>query len=81
MYVIIIGGQAFPMSMFPGKEIIESGFYEGGVASYAPTLPEVALGIGGVAAALLMTAIAIRMLRFLPASLADDAMDSRQESA
>ena len=79
MYVIIIGGQAFPMAMFPGKEIIESGFYDAGVAAYSPSLPEVALGIGGVAAALLMTAIGIRMLRFLPYSLADNAMDTRCE--
>jgi len=75
MYVIIIGGQAFPMAMFPGKEIIDSGFYDGGVSAYTPSLPEVALGIGGVAAALLMTAIGIRMLRFLPETLSDKALD------
>jgi len=79
MYVIIIGGQAFPMAMFPGKEVIESGFFDGAVASYSPSLPEVALGIGGIAATLLMTAIGIRMLRFLPESLADDKMDNRQD--
>jgi molybdopterin-containing oxidoreductase family membrane subunit len=75
MYVIIIGGQAFPMAMFPGKEIIGSTFYDAGLAPYAPSLPEVALGIGGVAAALLMTAIGIRMLRFLPETLSDKALD------
>ncbi|MGD2117739.1 MAG: polysulfide reductase NrfD [Chromatiales bacterium] len=78
MYVVIIGGQAFPMAMFPGKEIIESGFYDGingQVAAYAPSLPEIALGIGGIAVALLMTAIGIRMLRFLPESLSDKALD------
>lgn len=74
MYVVIIGGQAFPMAMFPGKEIIESGFYDAGVAAYAPSLPEVLLGIGGVAMAMLMTAIGIRMLRFLPASLSDETL-------
>lgn len=78
MYVIIIGGQAFPMAMFPGKEVIESSFFDGGIASYAPSLPEFVLGIGGIAATLLMTAIGIRMLRFLPESLADDAMDNRE---
>ena len=75
MYVIIIGGQAFPMAMFPGKEIIGSTFYDGGLAPYAPSLPEIALGVGGVAAALLMTAIGIRMLRFLPETLSDKALD------
>ncbi len=74
MYVIIIGGQAFPMAMFPGKEIVESGFYDGGVAQYIPSLPEVLLGLGGIAAAMLMTVIGIRMLRFLPANLSDDVL-------
>ncbi|MEN8174472.1 MAG: NrfD/PsrC family molybdoenzyme membrane anchor subunit [Pseudomonadota bacterium] len=78
MYVIIIGGQAFPMAMFPGKTIIESGFHdgvEGAVAGYAPSLPEVLLGIGGVALALLMTLMAIRVLKFLPVSLSDEMAD------
>ena len=79
MYVIIIGGQAFPMAMFPGKEVLESGFFDGAVASYSPSLSEVALGVGGIAATLLMTAIGIRMLRFLPETLADDRMDARQD--
>ena len=75
MYVVIIAGQAFPMAMFPGKEIIESGFYDAGVAAYSPSLPEVALGVGGIAMALLVTAIGIRMLRFLPETLSDKALD------
>ena len=51
IYVIVIGGQAFPMALFPGKTIIESGFYDGvnGMASsYTPSIPEVLLGLGGV---------------------------------
>jgi molybdopterin-containing oxidoreductase family membrane subunit len=78
MYLIIIGGQAFPMSLFPGQTIIESGFHDGvnGLpAAYAPTIPEVLLGLGGVAVALLVTAVGIRMLRFLPDSLADNVAD------
>ena len=78
MYVIIIGGQAFPMAMFPGKEIIESGFYDGGVAAYSPSLPEVTLGIGGVAAALLMTFVGMRVLKFLPTTLSDEALGKAQ---
>ena len=38
-------------------------------------IPEVLLGIGGVAAALTLTIVGIRMLRFLPASLADEVAD------
>nr|VFJ42404.1 MAG: prokaryotic molybdopterin-containing oxidoreductase family, membrane subunit [Candidatus Kentron sp. DK] len=75
MFVIIIGGQAYPLSMFPGKEVVvaQSGtfnFY--GVASYAPSLPEIVLGVSGVAIALLLVSIALKVLRFLPDSLADD---------
>jgi len=84
MYVIIIGGQVYPMQLFPGKTILESGFYdgvEGSVAAYAPSLPEVLLGIGGVAVALLITAVGIRMLQFLPESLADRDVDSHAARA
>ena len=35
MYVIIIGGQAYPMEMFPGKEVVSS-FADGVVGSYNP---------------------------------------------
>ncbi|MBG7602861.1 MAG: polysulfide reductase NrfD, partial [Gammaproteobacteria bacterium] len=78
IYVIVIGGQAFPMALFPGKTIIESGFYDGvnGMASsYTPSIPEILLGIGGVAVALVVTVIGIRMLKILPLSLADEVAD------
>ncbi|MGV6826653.1 MAG: NrfD/PsrC family molybdoenzyme membrane anchor subunit [bacterium] len=83
MYVIIIGGQAFPMAMFPDKTIIASGFFDGvnGEAlAYTPSLPEILLGIGGFALVLLMTFVAIRMLRFLPESLADEVADPHKAS-
>ncbi|MCG6861807.1 MAG: polysulfide reductase NrfD [Chromatiaceae bacterium] len=78
MYVIIIGGQAYPMQMFPGKTIVESGFHDGvggAVAAYAPSVPEALLGIGGLAVALLITAVGVRVLQFLPESLADADVD------
>lgn len=74
VYVIIIGGQAYPMEMFPGKEVVSS-FGDGVVASYTPSLPEFVLGIGGVALALAATFVGVRVLRFLPVSLADEAVD------
>ncbi len=74
MYVIIIGGQAFPLSIFPGYEV-SSSFYDGVVASYAPSLPEVVLGLGGFAVAFLIVAVALRALPFLPATLADIDVD------
>jgi len=70
LYVLIIGGQAYPQLMFPDKEVASS-FFDGVVAAYAPSLPEVALGAGGVALALALTAVALKVLPFLPRSLAD----------
>jgi molybdopterin-containing oxidoreductase family membrane subunit len=70
LYVLIIGGQAYPQLMFPEKEVASS-FFDGVVASYTPSLPEVALGVGGVALALALTAVALKVLPFLPKSLAD----------
>ncbi len=70
LYVLIIGGQAYPQLMFPDKEV-SSSFFDGVVAAYSPSLPEVALGAGGVALALALTALALKLLPFLPQSLAD----------
>ena len=74
MYIIIIGGQAYPLEMFPGKEV-SSSFFDGVVNTYTPSLPEVVLGIGGVAIALAAVVVGIRVLRFLPVSLADELVD------
>jgi len=70
IYVFIIGGQAYPLLMFPDKEV-SSSFFDGAIADYAPSLPEVALGVGGVAIALTIVALALKVLPFLPESLAD----------
>ncbi|WP_457676025.1 NrfD/PsrC family molybdoenzyme membrane anchor subunit [Thiolapillus sp.] len=78
IYVIVIGGQAFPMAMFPGKTIVASGFFDGVNGQpmlYSPSLPEFLLGLGGVALVLMLTFIGIRVLRFLPTTLADEAVD------
>ncbi|WP_275097340.1 NrfD/PsrC family molybdoenzyme membrane anchor subunit [Sedimenticola hydrogenitrophicus] len=73
VYVIVIGGQAFPMNLFPGKEVLESSFFDGVVAAYTPSLAEALLGIAGVAVAMTLVAIGARMLRVLPESLEDPA--------
>ena len=75
LYVIIIGGQAYPLVIFPGKAV-SSSFFDGAVAAYAPSLPEIALGAGGIALALVLTAIALKVLPFLPRSLADGDIDT-----
>jgi len=79
VYVIIIGGQAYPLVLFPGMEVT-SGFGDGGVAQYAPSWYEIGLGIGGVAFALLAVALAVKVLPFLPATLADGAVDPHHSS-
>jgi molybdopterin-containing oxidoreductase family membrane subunit len=80
MYVIIIGGQAYPMELFPGKEVTST-FFDGIVASYSPSLPEIILGIGGIGLALAATVVGVRVLRFLPTSLADDVVDPHHSTA
>jgi molybdopterin-containing oxidoreductase family membrane subunit len=75
VYVIIVGGQAYPQAMFPDK-VVSSSFFDGVVAHYAPSLPEVALGVGGVALALALTMVGLKVLPFLPRSLADRDVDS-----
>jgi molybdopterin-containing oxidoreductase family membrane subunit len=65
LYVFIIGGQAYPLSIFPGYEV-SSSFGDGQIGKYAPSLPEVLLGFGGLAIAFLITIISTRVLKSLP---------------
>jgi molybdopterin-containing oxidoreductase family membrane subunit len=65
MYVIIIGGQAYPLNLFPGMEVTSS-FQDGQMARYTASLPEVLLGLSGLAIAMLVVGIAVKLLRFLP---------------
>ncbi len=74
VYTILIAGQAYPMELFPGYEV-SSSFYDGMVNSYSPSLPEFLLGISGMAMAILIVVFALKVLRFLPASLADAVVD------
>ena len=74
IYTLLIGGQAYPLEIFPGYEV-SSSFYDGVVNGYTPTLPEFLLGLGGVAMALFLVIFAIKVLQFLPASLADELVD------
>ena len=65
MYVIIIGGQAFPLKIFAGYEV-SSSFFDGAIGHYVPSLPEALLGVSGISIAMLLTATALRLLPFLP---------------
>lgn len=67
LYVLIIGGQAFPLEIFPGYALLGAQQQAAsGVAAYAPSLPEVLLGLAGLGIAFLITAIGVRVLRFAP---------------
>lgn len=79
IYVIIIGGQAYPMEMFPGYEV-SSSFFDGVVNEYSPSLPEVLLGMGGMAVSLVLVAFMIKVLSFLPTSLADSVADPHSKA-
>ena len=68
MYVTLIGGQAYPQILFPGM-VESSSFFDGEIHPYTPSLPEVLLGLGGVALAAAIIAVALRALALLPARL------------
>ncbi len=80
LYVIVIAGQAFPLESFPGYEV-SSSFFDGVVAHYSPSLVELALGLGGIALALTITALGAIVLRILPQELSDSALDPTATAA
>lgn len=71
IYVIVIGGQAYPMPIFPGY-VTDSVAFDGMISAYRPSLPEIALGLGGVALALMATGAGAKILRVLPTNLSDN---------
>lgn len=74
MYVTIIGGQAFGLVLFPGY-VVSSTFFDGVTASYSPSLPELLLGLGGVAVVGLIVMLALRVIGFLPERMDDAALE------
>ena len=74
MYVVIIGGQAYPLVLFPGMTE-SSSFFDGQIHPYHPSYYEFLLGLGGVALAGVLVMIGTKVLRFLPESLADEVID------
>jgi molybdopterin-containing oxidoreductase family membrane subunit len=65
LYVFIIGGQAFPLDIFPGYDV-KSSFMDAAVDHYSASLPEILLAFGGLGIAFTMTTIGVRILHFLP---------------
>jgi Ni/Fe-hydrogenase subunit HybB-like protein len=65
LYAFIIGGQAYPLAIFPGYEV-SSSFGDGQIAAYTPSLPEFLLGLGGLGIAFLITTVGVRLFKMLP---------------
>ena len=80
MYTIIIAGQAYPLEMFPGMEVVSTTFFDGATSQYSASLPELLLGLGGVALTLIMIALGVKVLGFLPASLEDSVADPHHKA-
>ncbi len=68
IYVIIVGGQSYPLSLFPGYEA-SSSFADGQFAQYMPSMPELLLGLAGISIAMFMTGFAMKLLPFLPSAV------------
>ncbi len=79
LYVIIIGGQAYPLELFPGMDV-SSSFFDGVVHTYTPTLAEIGLGIGGCAIAAVIALIGMRNLDFLPSDLSDKTVNPHHQT-
>jgi molybdopterin-containing oxidoreductase family membrane subunit len=65
LYAFIVGGQAYPLEIFPGHAV-RSSFADGVVARYVPSVPEVLLGIGGLGAAFLVTLAGMHLFDMVP---------------
>lgn len=65
LYVFIVGGQVFPLDIFPAH-VVTSSFGDGQIATYRPSMPELLLGVGGLGAAFLLTIVGMRMFDFMP---------------
>ena len=79
LYVLVIGGQAYPLNLFPGMEV-SSSFFDGVVLSYTPSLMEIGVGLGAMSLSGLIVLVGIKVLRFLPATLANSAVDPHFEA-
>ena len=66
VYVIVIAGQAFPVDVLHGYEVVSSTFMDGQIAPYSPSLPEWLLGLGGLAFGILAFAVLARVLPLFP---------------
>ncbi len=66
LYSIVIGSQVVPQRLFPGKVVMGSDFGDAGLAQYSPAVWEWGLGFGGLALALLLFLLVMRILPLHP---------------
>lgn len=79
IYVILIGGQSYPLVLFPNSET-SSTYADGEFINYSATMPEYLLGIGGVALALALVVVGMKIFRLIPSSLADTITDPHHKA-
>ena len=81
LVTIVIGGQAYPLPIFPDMDIISSSFGDAATYyTYTPSLPEIVLSLGGVGIAIFVYVFGCAVLRFLPDSLADKVADPHHKA-
>ncbi len=79
LYIIIIGGQAYPMELFKGYTV-SSSFADGIVANYTPSIYEFLLGFSGIAIALFAVLFSVKILGLLPTNLSDEVTNPSNRS-
>lgn len=75
MYATVIGGQAFPLELFPGRQVTSTAF-DGVVASYAPSFVELVLAIGGFGVAGVVVCMGAWVLPVLPGRVGAEQADT-----
>jgi Ni/Fe-hydrogenase subunit HybB-like protein len=70
LYIIIIGGQSYPLILFPNAEI-SSLFADGVFNDYSATMSEYLLGFGGIGISFCIVMIGMKIFRMLPTTLAE----------
>jgi len=74
LYVILIGGQSFPLILFPNADV-SSSYFDGVSNAYSATTAEILLGLGGVSLSLILVVVGMKIFRLLPVTLADANVD------
>ena len=79
LYATVIGGEAFPLELFPGMQVSSSAF-DGVVKPYSPSLPELALGLGAAGVAGVVLLMAMWVLPLLPDTAGSDPAEAGRPS-